>query len=118
MPDLSDPAEVEPAMIPVDRIRGPVLLLSAGDHGGYGAAYHEIAIFRLRYPARHIVYEHAGHPIAGPLQRPAPRAAQPHRLAARTVEPGADVDFRHSGIPAADAAARVGVWHEVREFLQ
>jgi dienelactone hydrolase len=118
MPDLSDPAEVEPAMIPVDRISGPVLLLSAGDDGGYGAAYHEIAISRLRYPARHVVYEHAGHPIAGPPHRPTPRAAQPYRPAPSTVVPGPDVDFQRSGIPAADAAARVGVWREVREFLQ
>ncbi len=118
MPDLSDAAEVEPAMIPVDRIRGPVLLLSAGDDGGYGAAYHEIAISRLRYPARHIVYEHAGHPIAGPPYRPTPRVAPPYRPTSRTVISGPGVDFRHSEIPAADAAARVGVWREVREFLQ
>ncbi len=117
MPDLSDAAEVEPAMIPVDRIRGPVLL-SAGDDGGYGAAYHEIAISRLRYPARHIVYEHAGHPIAGPPYRPTPRVAPPYRPTPRTVISGPEVDFRHSEIPAADAAARVGVWREVREFLQ
>jgi hypothetical protein len=95
-------------MIPVDRISGPVLLLSAGDDEGYGPAYHEIAISRLRYPARHIVYEHAGHPIAGPPYRPTPR----------TVNPGPDADFQHNKIPAADAAARAGVWREVREFLQ
>jgi dienelactone hydrolase len=118
MPDLSDPAEVEPAMIPVDRIGGPVLLLSAGDDGGYGAAYHEIAISRLRYPARHIVYEHAGHLIAGPPYRPTPRAAPSYRATTGTVVPGPDVELQQGGIPAADAAARVGVWREVRAFLQ
>lgn len=76
-PDLGDPPEAGAALIPVDRISGPVLLLSAGDDGGYGAAYHEIAISRLRYPARHIVYNHAGHPIARPPYRPTPRAALP-----------------------------------------
>ncbi len=106
-PDLGDPPEAGPAMIPVDRISGPVLLLSAGDDGGYGAAYHEIAVSRLRYPARHIVYEHAGHPIAGPPHRPTPRARR-----------YGGVEFQQTGIPAADAAARVGVWREVREFLQ
>jgi dienelactone hydrolase len=113
-PDLSDPAQAGPAVIPVDRISGPVLLLSAGDDGGYGAAYHEIALSRLRHPARHIVYEHAGHPIAGPPYRPTPRAAPPYR----TAIPGADEDFQHSGIPAADAAARAEAWREIREFLQ
>jgi dienelactone hydrolase len=106
-PDLGDPPEAAPALIPVDRINGPVLLLSAGDDGGYGAAYHEVAICRLRYPARHIVYEHAGHPIAGPPYRPTPRAGR-----------YGGVEFQHTGIPAADAAARVGVWHEIRDFLQ
>jgi dienelactone hydrolase len=114
-PDLGDPPEAGSAMIPVDRIRGPVLLLSAGDDGGYGAAYHEIAISRLRYPARHIVYEHAGHPIAGPPYRPTPRAAPPYRP---TVIPGPDMDFHRTGIPAADAAARTAAWREVRDFLQ
>lgn len=122
-PDLSDPAQagptqVGPALIPVDQIRGPVLLLSAGDDGGYGAAYHQIAIPRLRHPARHIVYEHAGHPIAGPPYRPTPRAAPPYRPAPSTAIPGHDDDFQHSGIPAADAAARAGIWHEIRQFLQ
>jgi dienelactone hydrolase len=32
-PDLANPPEAGPAMISVDRIRGPVLLLSAGDDG-------------------------------------------------------------------------------------
>jgi BAAT / Acyl-CoA thioester hydrolase C terminal len=106
VPDLGDPPEAGPAMIPVDRINGPVLVLSAGDDGGYGAAYHEIAISRLRHPARHIVYEHAGHPIAGPPHRPTPRASRYGR-----------VEFQQTGIPAADAAARVGVWQEIRDFL-
>ena len=106
-PDLGDPPEAGPALIPVDRIDGPVLLLSAGDDGGYGAAYHEIAISRLRHPARHIVYEHAGHPIAGAPYRPTPRAGR-----------YGGVEFQQTAIPAADAAARSGVWREVREFLQ
>jgi dienelactone hydrolase len=117
-PDLSDAAGVEPAMIPVDRISGPVLLLSTGDDEGYGAAYHEVAISRLRHPARHVVYERAGHPIAGPPHRPTPRAGPPHRPTARTDTRGPDMEFLQSGIPAADAAARVGAWREVREFLQ
>jgi dienelactone hydrolase len=117
-PDLGDPPEAGAALIPVDRISGPVLLLSAGDDGGYGAAYHEIAISRLRYPARHIVYKHAGHPIARPPYRPTPRAAPPYRPAPRTAVPGPDQDFQLTGIPAADAAARAGAWREIREFLQ
>jgi len=106
-PDLGDSPEAGPALIPVDRISGPVLLLSAGDDSGYGAAYHEIAMSRLRHPARHIVYEHAGHPIAGPPYRPTPRAGR-----------GGGAQFQQTGIPAADAAARAGAWREVREFLQ
>jgi len=106
-PELGDPPEAGPALMPVDRISGPVLLLSAGDDGGYGAAYHEIAISRLSHPARHIVYEHAGHPIAGPPYRPTPRAGR-----------YGGAEFQQTGIPAADAAARAGAWREIREFLQ
>lgn len=116
-PDLGNPPEAGAALIPVHRISGPVLLLSAGDDGGYGAAYHEIALPRLKH-ARHIVYQHAGHPIARPPYRPTPRAAPPYRPAPRTAVPGPDEDFLHSAIPAADAAARVGIWREIREFLQ
>jgi dienelactone hydrolase len=117
-PDLGDPAEAGPAMIPVDRISGPVLLLSAGDDSGYGAAYHQIAIPRLKYPVRHLVYEHAGHEIAAPPYGPTFRAAPPYRPAPSTANPGPDLDFLPTGIPAADAAARAGVWREIREFLQ
>jgi hypothetical protein len=34
------------------------------------------------------------------------------------VSPVPDLDFQRTGIPAADAAARAGIWREVREFLQ
>ena len=108
MPDLNDAAEVEPAMIPVDRITGPVLLLSAGDDGGYGAAYHQIAMPRLNSQARHIVYEDAGHQIVAP----------PYRPTTRSGSLGPDMDFPNSGSPAVDAAARVSVWRQIREFLR
>jgi dienelactone hydrolase len=103
MPDLNNAAEVEQAMIPVDRITGPVLLLSAGNDQGYGAAYQEIAMPRLTSRARHIVYEHAGHQIVAPPYRPTTRPSD---------------DFQDGGSPAVDAAAKVSVWREIREFLR
>jgi dienelactone hydrolase len=108
MPDLNEAAEAGPAMIAVDRIKGPALLLSAGDDGGYGAAYHQIAMPRLNSQARHVVYEHAAHQIVAP----------PYRPTTRSGSLGPEMDSPHSGSPAVDAAARVSVWREIRDFLR
>lgn len=110
--DLTDgvPEDVE---IPVERINGGVLLLSAGDDQSWPCReLSEIAHERLKahnHPFRyeHVVYPEAGHLIAGP----------PHRSATDVVVPGPGVRLRMGGTPAATAAARADAWRRTIEFL-
>lgn len=66
-------AEIDAATIPVKRIDGPVLLVSAGDDGLWNSVrYSEIAAKRLRdhdhpHAVEHLVYEEAGHFIRPPF---------------------------------------------------
>jgi dienelactone hydrolase len=111
-PDLSCAAQVAEAAIPVERIAGPVLLISGADDQTYGPAFQEAAAQRLavaghRYPFRHIVHEGAGHLIAAVGYRPT----------TVSVLPGPGVPFQYGGTPAADAAARLATWHETLSFL-
>jgi dienelactone hydrolase/NTP pyrophosphatase (non-canonical NTP hydrolase) len=111
-PDLSDAAKVAEAAIPVERIAGPVLLISGADDQTYGPAFQEAAAQRLAaarhpYPFRHVVHEGAGHLIAAP----------PYRPTTQSVFPGPGVPFQYGGTPAADAAARLATWHETLRFL-
>jgi dienelactone hydrolase len=110
-PDLGAD-DAERGAIAVERIAGPVLLISGADDLTYGAAFQEAAVNRLartghRYPYRHIVHERAGHLIA----------ATPYRPTTRSILPGPGVDFMYGGTAAADAAAPVATWREIRAFL-
>lgn len=101
------------ATIPVERIRGAVLLISTDDDQmGHCAALHEVAARRLAahdhpHPWQHIVYEGAGHFIAGP----------PYRATTQSLTPGPGVTFCGGGTPASDARAQAGAWHEMLLFL-
>jgi dienelactone hydrolase len=111
-PDLKDAGKVAEAAIPVERIGGPVLLISGSDDQTYGPAFQEAAAQRLaaaghRYPFRHIVHEGAGHLIAAAGYRPT----------TQSVFPGPGVPFQYGGTPAADAAARLATWNETLCFL-
>jgi dienelactone hydrolase len=102
----------EAATIPVERIRGGVLLISTGDdQGGYGADFHEVAAARLAahgHPRfRHVVHEGAGHGICAP----------PYGPTTRSLWPGPGVTFRNGGTPAADARAREAAWRDSLRFL-
>lgn len=101
---------VAAATIPVERISGPVLLLSTEDDGGYGPAYHQVAADRLAAhdrPHEHVVYAGAGHLIAAP----------PYAPTTASIGPGPGVRFRHGGTPAATAAARADAHRRVLAFL-
>lgn len=111
-PDLSSAGQVAAAAIPVERIGGPVLLISGADDQTYGPAFQDAAAQRLgrvghRHAWKHIVHAGAGHLIA----------AVPHRPTTRSVFPGPGVPFQYGGTAAADAAARVATWREILAFL-
>ncbi|GAB3476870.1 acyl-CoA thioester hydrolase/BAAT C-terminal domain-containing protein [Amycolatopsis cihanbeyliensis] len=112
-PPPEDPVELERVSIPVERIRGPVLLLSAGDDRMWpGAAYCEVAMNRLTtaghpYAFRHRVFAGAGHGIAGPPGEPL----------TGTTSPGPGVRFELGGTPATGTEARARAWAESVEFL-
>jgi len=111
-PDLGHAGKVAEAAIAVERINGPVLLISGADDQTYGPAFQEVAAQRLAdakhpHPFRHIVHEGSGHLIASIGYRPT----------TRSVFPGPGVPFQYGGTPAADAAARLATWRETLRFL-
>jgi dienelactone hydrolase len=100
------------ATIPVERINGPVLLISGEQDQGYGPAFHHVAADRLAahhhpHPWEHVIHPGAGHLIAAP----------PYAPTTRTTSPGPGVTFEHGGTPAANAAARSATWGHVLRFL-
>lgn len=97
---LADAEAVAAAAIPVERIQGPVLLVSAGqDKGWPSRALSEIAVDRLRraghpYPVEHLVYE-----------------------ATELASQGPGVLLASGGTPEANASARADAWLRTRQFL-
>ena len=68
-PGLAMTERLAAATIPVERIRGPILLVSAEDDQGYGRSFHDIAADRLvEHPHvwEHVVHHGAGHGIISP----------------------------------------------------
>ena len=114
---LRDSSAVERAMIPVEKTRGPILLVSGtDDHMWPSSALSDIAIRRLEthhhpYPFRHLKYEGAGHQIRVPG---GPQTVRTLRL---RVE-GASADLLDMGGTAkADADAGFDAWRSLLEFL-
>jgi len=123
-PVPGDPAALERVSIPVERIRGPVLLLSAGQDGMWpGAAYSQVAADRLArgrhpFPFRHQVMETAGHAIAGPPPPDTGGAGGPVAADGGTTSPGPGVTFELGGTAAATRAARAQAWRATVGFLR
>ena len=111
-PGMADATQVEASSIPVERIRGAVLLVSAGDDRMWPCGpMSDVAAQRLS--AAQITHEHlhfadAGHPIAPP----------PYGPTTDVVSPGPGVTFAMGGTAPANAAARVTAWRRSVEFLQ
>jgi len=113
---LQDGAAVSEAAIAVERTRGAMLLISAGDDRMWPSArLAEIAMERLRQkgfglPAEHLSYAGAGHLVVSPPHLPA--------TVDRARHPIARLDFAFGGSPAAEAAARADAWPRVIAWLQ
>ncbi len=111
---LEDDAAVERATIPVERVNGPVLLISGQDDQMWPSpALAEIAISRLAasrhpHPYQHLTYRGAGH-VIGPPGLPATIAAIHHPLAGRSMAFG--------GNPKDNAAAAADSWPRVIAFF-
>ena len=110
-PGLADPREVEACAIEVERIRGPVLLVSAGDDRMWPSGpLSEVAARRLAAAGlahEHLHFADAGHPIAPP----------PFGSTADLLSPGPGVTFAMGGTPRANAHARAEAWRRSIEFL-
>jgi hypothetical protein len=108
---LQDRQAVKRAAIPIERINGPILLISGTDDAIWpSSAMCEEAIERLRrchftFPFRHLKYEGAGHLLAGPRRLQAARLRGPQKV-------------RLGGTECANAVAGNKAWKEVLDFLE
>ena len=111
---LENQAMIESAEIPVERLRGPLLLVSGGADAMWPSTPMAEMVerraehFRSRQPVVHLRYPHAGHVGSGP---PGRRWSQLRGMLHRRV-----LDF--GGTRAANANARADSWPRVIEFLE
>lgn len=116
--NLGDAAAQAACAIPVERIRGPVLLLSGEDDAMWPAmAMAELVIERLRahafpYRYRHLAYPDTGH-LIWPLCCPGLPTTIRHR-----VNPGLGSSFAYGGTALGCARAAADSWREVLAFLR
>ncbi|WP_456786863.1 alpha/beta hydrolase [Cellulomonas sp. P5_C5] len=107
----TDPAALDLVSIPVERIRGGVLLVAGGhDQMWDSPAYHRVAADRLAdhpYPWANVVLDSVGHMVAGP---PGGSTA--------SEGPGPGVTFRFGGDPVLTQHARAETWSRSIGFLR
>lgn len=109
-----DAAAVDRARIGVERIAGPVLLLSAGDDGYWPSSrYAREVAQRLQdaghaHAVKHVDYPEAGHALQAP-HVPTTQIARAHPVSGIVLTGG--------GTAAANARANRASWHEVLSFL-
>jgi dienelactone hydrolase len=112
---LEDSEAAARVEIPVERINGPVLLISGKDDAMWPSErLAEIARRRLDahqfpHPYRHFAYEGAGHMIGAPYQ-PTTVLASRHPLTGEM--------FAYGGTPKAYAAARADSWRHILNLLE
>src|SRR5689334_537266 len=113
--NLEDDAALEPATIAVERIAGPVLLISGEDDQMWPSRLMAERIMRrladhhFAWPYRHLRYPDAGHLIGLPWQ---PTTVNSRRHL--TV----DATFAYGGTPARQAHANADSWEHVLESLR
>jgi dienelactone hydrolase len=111
---LRDQQAVERAFIPLERINGPVLLISGDDDALWPSTpFSELAVQRLQnprhpYPVRHLAYPNAGHSIQFPYM--------PTTVLAR-AHPVSGILIANGGTAAGNARAFEDSWRGVLEFL-
>ncbi|HEX5502286.1 MAG TPA: acyl-CoA thioester hydrolase/BAAT C-terminal domain-containing protein [Thermomicrobiales bacterium] len=111
---LADEADVARATIPVERIGGPVLLVSGRDDAMWPSAlFGDWVMARLRahrrpYPDRHLCYDEAGHQL-GPPYAPTTLTNGPRSAA--------EVSYAYGGTAAGTAHACADSWPRVLQFL-
>lgn len=107
---------IERAAIPVERIRGPVLLVSGGDdHLWPAAEMSEAIVARLKkkgfaHAAEHLHYPRAGHMLRYPY------LPTTSRESGNTYLRGAKFSF--GGTPEADAEAQMDAWRRTIVFFK
>jgi dienelactone hydrolase len=114
---LEHTATVAAAEIPVERINGPVLLISGTDDAVWPATVlSEYAVRRLRahghpHAVEHLVYEGAGHVIGPPV--PGLEFNITH-----AVHPLLGIDFEFGGAPGKNSAASLDSWQRIIRLLE
>jgi len=109
-----DPAAVNRSRIAVERIAGPVLLLSAGDDGYWPSSDYAREVAQRLHDAghahvvRHVDYPHAGHALQAPTV-PTTQIARAHAVSGIVLTGG--------GSAPANASANRESWQEVLAFL-
>ena len=112
---LEDKDAVERALIPVERIKAPVLLVSGdADQMWPSSRYADMVMRRLRehghaYPDQHLAYPDAGHTLNFPYV-PTTVLASKHPLTGHV--------FAYGGTPQGQARAREDSWPKVLAFLR
>lgn len=113
LPGLDDADQMDAATIPVERIQGPVLLISTGQDAGWpserlsAVAMRRLAKHTHPYEYRHLHLPDAGHAIAPPPYAPTTEA----------LSAGPGVVFRDRGTPVTNAHGREQAWTETLRFL-
>lgn len=112
---LRDAGYTARVSIPVERIGGPVLMISGADDRLWpSTALTEIAVQRLRnanfpHPVEHLIYPEAGHSSGWP-HVPTTQLKSKHSVS------GEDIDM--GGTPEGTARARQDAWPRMLAFLQ
>jgi hypothetical protein len=111
---LEDHEEVAKSFIPVERIGGPVLLLSGKDDQMWpSSTFSDMVVRRLvekgfKYPYTHLAYAGAGHLLSHPYV-PTTVSASRHAVTGEL--------YAYGGNPKDNHHANVDSWAHVLEFL-
>ena len=104
---LVDKDAIQKALINVEKIKGPILLISGSDDRVWPSTkmaekvMDRLESFKFPHPYRHLNYEGAGHVVARPGYMPWPT---PY--------------YVKGGLPAINGQSQTDVWNNILEFLK